>query len=139
MSATPAPPAIAEGTSQWRRLPAKPVALLATLVAITLTGSALLACYYLAYIFELFECMSFFGGSGPPEHLVGGPTESMPAAVATGGALWLASATRGWRLRSGRDFLVLVGLFALGYALALVLLGEIVSPAIWGPERCEPY
>jgi hypothetical protein len=107
-------------------------------MAVSLLGVAAFGAYYFAFVFELFKCVSFFGGSGPPEHLVGGATESLGAAAALGVALGGVGAGIGWRLRRGKDFVILVVCFALAYGAALVVLGEL-SPVVWGPERCEPY
>jgi hypothetical membrane protein len=80
-------------------------------MAVSLLGVAAFGAYYFAFVFELFKCVSFFGGVG---------------------------AGIGWRLRRGKDFVILVVCFALAYGAALVVLGEL-SPVVWGPERCEPY
>jgi hypothetical protein len=69
-------------------------------------------------------------------HWQGGIRESIGAAAALGGGLWLLEAVLAFLLRRRVLYLVLLGVgFVLLYVAGLVVLGH-EAPRFWGPERC---
>lgn len=75
-------------------------------------------------------------GLGFSCHNQGGIHDSVGAAAALGGGLWLLEAVFSILLRRRVLFLVLLGIgFVLLYVVGLVVLG-LEAPRFWGPEQC---
>lgn len=126
---------VALHTHGWAGLrPARPVTLALALLVATMVGIVLWFAYVIHYTFTLFECMSVL--SGPSGHLEGGALGTEWVAAALGIAFLVLSAACGWRSERTRQRMQLVVGFAAAYAVALVLLGSAVAPAVQGARHC---